>query len=212
MARPPAACPFSQPLCAGDAPAAPAPPPPPANPAPYIPTQHFFEMAASAQLPGWRSAHNTTARVYGPCEFFTPCAWDDWECFVSIAAEAQVCWMEAYLHTCSTPPHGGPCASQSMNHTTGSPVTTPAWRCCHESTDFYPAAQSPSAHTTWYLSPCMSPQVQLARSKGRYRRQQRVVGVHHFSGSWLGLDGSKSLSLIKEVGAGARMCAFAGLV
>jgi hypothetical protein len=26
-----------------------------------------------------------------------------------------------------------------------------------------------------------------------------VAGVHHFSGSWLGLDGSKSLSLRKEV-------------
>jgi hypothetical protein len=27
-----------------------------------------------------------------------------------------------------------------------------------------------------------------------------VAGEHHFSGSWLGLDGSKSLSLRKEVG------------
>jgi hypothetical protein len=26
-----------------------------------------------------------------------------------------------------------------------------------------------------------------------------VAGVHHFSGSWLGLDGSKSLSLRREV-------------
>ena len=26
-----------------------------------------------------------------------------------------------------------------------------------------------------------------------------VAGVHHFSGSWLGLDGSRSLSLRKEV-------------
>lgn len=28
---------------------------------------------------------------------------------------------------------------------------------------------------------------------------QGVAGVHHFSGSWLGLDGSKSMSLRQEV-------------
>lgn len=31
-----------------------------------------------------------------------------------------------------------------------------------------------------------------------------VAGVHHFSGSWLGLDGSKSLSLRKEVRVAGR--------
>ncbi len=54
---------------------------------------------------------------------------------------------------------------------------------------------------SWDDWPC---HVALAKNKASYRRQSKVVGVHHFSGSWLGLDGSRSLSLMNEVGGASR--------
>lgn len=42
-----------------------------------------MDRKKASHLPGWYQGPNGTAlRVYGPKEWFTPCAWDDWECMV----------------------------------------------------------------------------------------------------------------------------------
>lgn len=54
--------------------------------------QDEFGIGSSADLPGsYRSRGNTTARVYGPGQWFTPCAWDDWTCQVSVRRAGLRC-------------------------------------------------------------------------------------------------------------------------
>lgn len=55
-------------------------------------------------------------------------------------------------------------------------------------------------------------QVNAVRQRADFRRpESRVVGIHHFSGSWLGNDGSKSLGLMNEATQGKLTAVNAGV-
>ncbi|WIA35277.1 hypothetical protein OEZ86_003736 [Tetradesmus obliquus] len=109
-------------------------------------------------LPGSSSSSSSSLVVYGPRQWFTPCAWNDWGCSVRVARD------------------------KPLLRATGK----------HE------AAAAAAANATHVEANASLPVVEAVQTP-LMLAVAAVAGVHHFSGSWLGLDGSKSLNLRREV-------------
>ncbi|WIA15093.1 hypothetical protein OEZ85_001787 [Tetradesmus obliquus] len=109
-------------------------------------------------LPGSSSSSSSRLVVYGPRQWFTPCAWNDWGCSVRVARDKPLL----------------------------------------RATGKHAAAAAAAANATHVEANASLPVVEAVQTP-LMLAVTAVAGVHHFSGSWLGLDGSKSLSLRREV-------------